>query len=238
MRRLRELLSNDSGELLAENLVSLLMVTGVAVAAAGFYVPTGAAVSTAAQSTSRTIMLKTTLSEQIPRLDSIGDGTSTVTGTVSGKEVPVVLWREQVDGTEVLAGTVAKRFDDGADLCTGPATVDDPSCLSARIPVPASGPEVNELQIDPGTGGALASTVVPEGVAEVRYVFKAAASAEDADVVFNAGAGDVTVEITPGAPGYYFGRLLVDPGSTITVVAGTGAVVDAGTLMMYEAPDA
>lgn len=238
MRRLKGLLSNDSGELLAENLVSLLMVTGVAVAAAGFYIPTGAAVSTAAQSTSRTIMLKTTLSEQVPRLDSIGAGTTTVTGTISGKEVPVVLWREQVDGTEVLAGTVAKRFDDGADLCTGPATVDDHSCISARIPVPASAPDVNELRIEPGAGGTLATTVVPAGVTEVRYVFKAAASTADARVIFNAGAGDVTVEVATGPPGYYFGRLLVDPGSTITVAGGAGAVVDAGTLMMYEAPNA
>lgn len=236
MKRLRGLLTSDSGELLGENMVSLMIITGVALAAAGIYIPTSAAVSNAAQSTSRSIMLKTILSDSVPRLDTIGPEPVQVTGEIRGREVPVLLWREEAAGATVLAGTVAKRFDDGTDLCTGPATVDNPSCISARIPVPASGPEVNELDLVPGQAGSFTATV-PAGVQEVRYVFKATAAGTDGTATFTAGAGQVTVDIPSGAPGYYFGRLLVEPGSLVTLTL-TGATVDPETVMIYEAPRA
>lgn len=237
MKPLRTLLTSDSGELLGENMVSLMIITGVALAAAGIYMPTSAAVSNAAQATSRSIMLKTILSDSVPRLDTIGPAPVTVTGEIRGREVPVVLWRENAAGTTVLAGTVAKRFDDGTDLCTGPATVDDTNCISARIPVPASGPDVTELDLIPGPGAGVFTAAVPAGVQEVRYVFKAAAAGADGKAVFTAGAGEVTVDIPAGAPGYYFGRLLVDPGSTVTLTL-SGATVDLDTVMIYEAPRA
>lgn len=237
MKRLRTLLTSDSGELLGENMVSLMIISGVALAAAGIYIPTSAAVSNAAQTTSRSIMLKTILSDSVPRLDTIGPSPVTVTGEIRGREVPVVLWREEYAGTTVLTGTVAKRFDDGTDLCTGPATVDDPSCISARIPVPASGPEVTELDLVPGPVAGAFTAAVPEAVQEVRYVFKASAAGTSGTAVFTAGAGEVTVDIPDSTPGYYFGRLLVDPGSTITLTL-TGATVDLETVMIYEAPRA
>lgn len=237
MRRFRPRLRSEDGEIFAESVVSLVIVGAVAAAAAGIYLPASQAVSNAAQSTSRSIMLRTILSEQLPSLHSMPEGPVTVTGTVNGTELPVVLWRESVDGANILAGSVSRRFGTGVERCTGPATVEDAECISARIAIPSDGIDVSELPLVPGTGAVLFTASVPEGINEVRYIFKATAGSE-ATAVFSAGTTDVTVDIAPGASGYYFGRLLVNPGSTISFTATGGAMVDTGTFMIYEAPDA
>lgn len=237
MRRFRPRLRSEDGEVFAESVVSLVIVGAVAAAAAGVFLPASHAVSNAAQSTSRSIMLRTILSEQLPSLQNMGDGPATVTGTVNGTELPVVLWRESVDGASVLAGSVSRSFGTGVERCTGPATADDAECISARLPLPSTGIAVKELNLSPGTGPVLFNAPVPDGVTEVRYIFKAT-TGTPATAVFTAGSGDVTVDITPGASGYYFGRLLVNPGSTISFSTAGGAMVDTGSVMIYEAPDA
>ena len=182
-------------------------------------------------------MLRTTLSEQLPSLQAIGDTPVTVTGTVNGTELPVVLWRESADGADILAGSVSRKFGTGVERCTGPATADDTECISARIPVPSTGIAVKELELTPGTGAVLFTAAVPDHVREVRYIFKAGSGTE-ATATFTAGSGNVTVDVAAGASGYYFGRLLVTPGSTISFSTTGGAMVDLGSVMIYEAPDA
>lgn len=184
-------------------------------------------------------MLKTLISESLPTLESVGRDPVTIHGTVSGKEIPVSIWRENLDGVDVITGSVSRSFGAGVDRCTGPETAEDNECISARLPVPGQGIDVAELVLSPGTGDTVFTATVPAGVAEVRYIFKATAGSSGAAGVFSSGAaGNVRVDIDPGAPGYYFGRLLVDAGSEISFSGSGGALFDTDTFMIYEAPRA
>lgn len=240
MKKLSAVLRSERGDLLVGALVSLIVVGIVMGASASFLVVAGKASITNSQSTSRTILLNSTLSDVLPRA---ADYTSSPSQLVTGNGVTVSIWREAGgagSGTDMLHAS-APRSDREDLSCAGPSSSPE-NCVTAQVPVrndsAAAAPSYARLDLLPGTDGAKYRVNVPKGTTELQYVFKATAGEDPSTLTFTAGDKKTTVDIPEDGSGYYYGRLLVEPESTITVKTKGPAAYESGTFTVYEVPDA
>lgn len=241
MKKLSRILRSERGDLLVGSLVSVIVVSIVMTASASFLVVAAKASIANSFTTSRTILLSSTLSDERPRADSYTAAPVQLkTSQDGGPETVVSIWREDTaEGSFLHAAT--PRHARAADACSTPAP-SDTDCLTAQVALPSntapsSTPEsgYTKLELKPGTDGAKYRFSVPEEATALQYVFKATAGDEPSTLTFSSGDAKSVVQVPEDGSGYYYGSLVVEPGSTIDVKTKGPATYDAGSFTVYEA---
>lgn len=243
MKKLSRILHSERGDLLVGSLVSVIVVSIVMAASASFLVVAGKASIANSYTTARTILLSSTLSDELPRAGSYtADPVQLKTGPDGGRDIVVSLRREDTaEGSFLQAAT--PRHARAADACNAPNPA-QADCHTAQVrilaeaaPDGAGDPGYTKLELKPGTDGAKYQFSVPAEVTGLRYVFKAAAGGEDSTLTFSSGGATSVIQIPKDGSGYYYGSLAVEPGSAITVKTDGPATYDADTFTVYEASD-
>lgn len=243
MRPAGRVLRSERGDLLLDSMAGAVIVIVVFLAAVAVVTAATIASATTSHASSRSILLNTTLNDQLPRLASFTGAPTAVTGALDGQSVTMTLWREDADGGKlaILHGAVARSSDPSAPPCTDPATITADSCITAQSSaVTVKGPiATTSVPLVAGTAPTLFTLTVPSGQAELRYVFKVSSASADSTLSFaNTDHPGVStdVKIPAGQTGYYYGRLRVDAGSHLSITTTGPAAVDPASFLIYEAP--
>ncbi|ACL42094.1 hypothetical protein Achl_4143 (plasmid) [Pseudarthrobacter chlorophenolicus A6] len=241
MNRIRRILNSERGDLLIDSMVGAVIIVIMMVAAGSIMVGAVGAATGNDDATTRSILLNTVLSDEKPNLGSYTETPHTLTRTVNGEDIPVTLWREEpAAGMTFLKAAVPKPSAKGAD-CSGPERLDSTTCMTSSTAITTSeaGVDIKAVPLSAGTEGALTDFTAPAGATELRYVFKMTSATNNSTVTFgNRDHPDakLVVNIPAGQTGYFYGRLLVTPGSRLFMQLSGAATLDTASTMIYEAP--
>jgi hypothetical protein len=243
VKTLRKLLKSQRGDLFIDSMVGAVIIALIMAAAGTVLMGAVTAATGNDHTTSRSILLNTVLSDEKPNLAKYTGTPQTITRTTNGQDVSIAIWREDPSpGISVLNAATKKpaKAAEGAD-CAGTDRLDSTKCLSSRTAVTTSsyGVDVRAVTLGPGTAGALKDFTAPAAATELRYVFKVTDSSADSSVTFgNRDHPDVKhiVRIPAGQTGYFYGRILVNGGSKLFLQTSGPTTVDAGSILIYEAP--
>jgi hypothetical protein len=236
------LLRSQRGDMLIDSMAGVVIIVIILVAAVAIIVAAAMASVGSSHSTARSILLNSTLSDQKPALSSFTAAPTTINGSVQGQNVPMTLWREDTaGGTVILHGAVPRNTDVANTACADPAHLDSDQCLTSQTSATTvkAGIAQTPVALQPGDSGALYKLTVPAGQTELRYVFKATAVTADSKLSFiNNDHPEVSfdVPIPSGQTGYYYGRILTDAGSHLSLTSTGPVTFDPGSFMIYEAP--
>jgi hypothetical protein len=241
--RLRKLLVSQRGDLFIDSMFGAVIITLIMAAAGSVLMAATTAATGSDTTTTRSILLNTVLSDEKPNLARYTGTPQTITRTVRGEDVSIAIWREDpAPGMSVLNAATKKpaKAAEGAD-CAGTDRLDSSKCLTSRTTVTASagGVDLKTVTLAPGTSGALNDFAAPAAATELRYVFKVTEATADSTITFgNRDHPDVThiVKIPAGQTGYYYGRVLVNGSAKLFLQSSGPAIVDAASILIYEAP--
>ncbi|GAA4035571.1 hypothetical protein GCM10023063_20150 [Arthrobacter methylotrophus] len=242
MKRGTRLLRSQRGDMLLDSMAGVVIIVIILFAAVGIIVAAAIASVGSSHSTARSILLNSTLSDQKPALSSFTAAPSTVNGSVQGKNVPVTLWREDTPGgTVILHGAVPRNADVADTACADPTHLDPDQCLTSQTSATTvkAGVALTLVPLQPGDAGAMYKLTVPAGQTELRYVFKVTAVTADSKLsIINSDHPEVSfdVSIPSGQAGYYYGRILTDAGSHLSLSSTGPATFDPASFTIYEAP--
>jgi hypothetical protein len=243
VKTLKKLLGSQRGDLLIDSMIGAVIIAIIMAAAGTVLIGAASASSGNDTTTTRSILLNTVLSDEKPNLAKYTDAPQTLARTAGGQDVSVAIWREEpAPGMSVLNAATKRpsKGADGAD-CAGPDRLDSSKCLSSRTTITTSnaGIAIASVTLSPGTTGALKDFTVPAGATELRYVFKVTEASADSTLTFgNRDHPDIkhAVKIPAGHTGYFYGRILVNGGAKLFLQTSGPATIDAGSILIYEAP--
>lgn len=242
MKNLTRVLRSQRGDLLIDSMFGAVVIAIVMAASVSVLMAATGAAAGNNDMTVRSVLLNTVLSDEKPRLSSYSETPTTFTRTAAGHSVTVTLWRtEPSPGTTVLNAATPKRVSAAATDCTVPEQVSTQGCLTARTVTTTSsaGVSLNILTLAPGTAGALHDFTAPAASTELRYVLKVTDASGDSTISFgnrDHAAATHTIAVPAGQTGYFYGRILVDPGSLLFISSSGPAVLDTASTTIYEAP--
>lgn len=238
MKKLSAVLRSERGDLLVSALVSLVVVGIIMGATASFLLVAAKASVAGGHNISRTILLNSTLADELPRAASYGTAPVQVP---TGSDALVSLWLER-DGSGAPAVLHAATAKPGIQdsSCTGPSS-SARDCVLAQTPVrsPKVPPAPAYKPVDVTREDEGYSASVPAGVEVLGYVFKVEDAPGASGLTFSIGDRTTTVDIPEDGTGYYYGRLHVTPDSTVSVeTSGPATLAADDAIVFYEAPDA
>ncbi|MGK3708584.1 hypothetical protein [Arthrobacter sp. IK3] len=228
MKKLSAVLRSERGDLLVGALIGMLVVGIVIVASASFLLVAGKASIANSTNAARSIALNSVLAEELPRAGSY----TTAPSQVPAGDLTVSIRREG----DILHAAVP-RSGRAEESCSGSAP-DPADCVQAQLSVSGNGaapkPAHEAVELTEGTGGAKYTFKAAEGAETLQYVFKTESGDKDSTLTFSAGDAKTTVDIPRDSSGWYYGRLQVKPGSTITVKTEGPATYEKDTFTVYE----
>ncbi|MCC3299827.1 hypothetical protein [Arthrobacter caoxuetaonis] len=237
MKKLSTVLRSERGDLLVSALVGLLVVGIIMGATASFLLVAAKASVANNHDISRTILLNSTLADELPRAASYGTDPIEIHSR-DGAAVSLWLEKDEAGDPSVLHAATA-RAGRPASSCSGPASsVRD--CVMAQTPVRTvqALPTPVYKPVEATKSGSGYKATVPSGVEELGYVVKVATASGSSSITFSVGGKKATVEIPRDGAGYYYGRLLVKPGSAVSVkTSGPAKLAANDAVTFYEVPD-
>lgn len=256
LQRLRSTLESDSGSLLIDAMVGVIL-TAVALIGVAFAVG-ASSTATAVNSgdTARQIWLQSYLSDHGTDPLAVPTTATTSTQTINSGSAPVTVWRQDVDAQSTTLYAATPRTGSKTQTgCADPSKTAANSCLTAQLSVPLDATGITTTNLTPawtnaavatGTGATVPGSnttpytigafTAPAGAAEVRYVFAVANATSAGQILFTDGAGRLlqTVNFDTTTDQYFYGSLPLYGNSTVTI--STGATATISHFYVYGAP--
>lgn len=248
LHRLTAKLADDTGSLLVDAMVGIIVSAITLIGLSTLAVATSNALTVTASQKQRQSYAASYVSDQAMAPLSVPTTPTTSTEDVDGTQLPVTLWRVNVDGQTSVISAAMPRLYGAAGDCTDPATARAHSCIMAQVTVPVGDPGIvttsmNSTWTDPNVAtpdgaavlGPVGSFIVPAGTTEVRYVVLLSGATGNSQLTFSDGTTVLaSIPYTDGTNSYFYGSLTVDPGATVTI-ATTGTAARLAHFYLYQA---
>lgn len=253
LNRIRRALANDSGTVLIDAMVGVIIV---AVAIAGLATVTANVsnnISVTSRNAERSVFLRAYANTLGESPTAVSATPATISVPVGASTIPITSWETNAAGSVVIHAAAPQWTGGPSADCSQVATTPNAHCLVAEVSTTPHGPGIKTTPLTsslatPGVASPTPTSVSPStvgtftpaaGLTQLRFVVLVSASAGPGTLTFtNTTTGTVsgTASFTASTDGYLYGSIPVDGTTSPIRLDLTGSPVSLSHLYVYEAP--